>query len=67
MSDAFVLTSTAENYPMVCQEAQNCGTPVVEIDVDGVSMTIQEGTGVCVVGFDVQAMQYQTPSSIGAI
>ena len=57
MADVFVITSTAENYPTVCLEAQACGTPVVGFDVGGVKETIQGGMGVCTAVFDIPAMK----------
>lgn len=51
-----VISSTAENYPTVCLEAQSCGTPVVGFDVGGVAETIFPGMGECVPVGDVDLL-----------
>jgi len=55
-AEVMVITSTADNYPTVCIEANCCGTPVVGFDVGGVRETIGHGLGTVVPAFDIQSL-----------
>lgn len=55
-ADVFVITSTADNYPTVCLEANCCGTPVVGFDVGGIKETIGDGLGSVVPAFAVDKL-----------
>ena len=39
IADAFVITSSCDNFPTVCIEALSCGTPVIGFDTGGTSET----------------------------
>ncbi|MDB5405522.1 MAG: hypothetical protein JWL84_434 [Rhodospirillales bacterium] len=48
-ADVYVSTSLADNLPLTVQEAMGCGTPVVGVDVGGMSDLVRDGeTGVLV-------------------
>ena len=48
-ADCFVMPSTADNAPVVIQEALACGTPIVGFDVGGIGEMILDGeTGILV-------------------
>jgi len=42
-ADLFVHPASADNFPLVMEEAQSCGTPVMAFDVGGVKETFQAG------------------------
>lgn len=42
-ADLFIHPASADNFPLVMEEAQSCGTPVMAFDVGGVKETFQHG------------------------
>jgi glycosyltransferase involved in cell wall biosynthesis len=56
-ADVYVSTSLADNLPLTVMEAMSCGTPVVGVDVGGMSDLVRDGeTGALVTRRDPAAL-----------
>jgi glycosyltransferase involved in cell wall biosynthesis len=56
-ADVYVSTSLADNLPLTVMEAMSCGTPVVGVDVGGMSDLVRDGeTGTLVTRRDPAAL-----------